>query len=129
MRTKINHDKLYKIQTHSFYDAVITVTETCYSHTETNPLTRQYLTSHLELPDLHWEEAVAVVPLHLEEDNLTEAEKIKVVLETVDALQKAYDSYPNGEITISWTMHRNGPLCPIYLGRDLPHINMNTEGE
>jgi len=56
----------------------------------------------------HWEEAIAVVPLHFDYvDKLTEADKIKVVLETVDALEKAYASYPDGEISINWTMRRN----------------------
>ena len=120
MGTKIDHDKLYKIQTYSFHDAVITVTEACYSRTEIDPPTKPNKWGHTPSPTVHadgsehyykynhWEEAVAVVPLHFDyADNLTEADKIKVVLETVDALKKAYASYPDGEISISWSMRRN----------------------
>ena len=95
MGTKIDHDKLYKIQTYSFHDAVITVTEACYSRTEVDPPTKPNKWGHTPSPTVHadgsehyykynhWEEAVAVVPLHFNyEDNLTEADKIKVVLET-----------------------------------------------
>ena len=120
MGTKIDHDKLYKIQTYSFHDAVITVTESLYSRTEIDPPTKPNKWGHTPSPTVHadgsehyykynhWEEAIAVVPLHFDyEDNLTEADKIKVVLETVDALQKAYASYADGEISISWSMRRN----------------------
>ena len=40
MGTKIDHDKLYKIQTYSFHDAIITVTESCYGRTEIDPPTK-----------------------------------------------------------------------------------------
>ena len=108
MGTKIDHDKLYKIQTYSFHDAIITVTEACYSRTEIDPPKVDTQGRSQSYKYNHWEEAVAVVPLHFDyADNLTEADKIKVVLETVDALQKAYASYPDGEISISWSMRRN----------------------
>jgi len=96
------------------------VTEAFYSRTEIDPPTKPNKWGHTQSPTVHadgsehyykydhWEETVAVVPLHFNyEDNLTEADKIKVVLETVDALQKAYASYPDGEISISWSMRRN----------------------
>ena len=120
MGTKIDHDKLYKIQTYSFHDAIITVTEACYSRTEIDPPTKPNKHGYMQTPTVHadgtehyykyfhWEEAIAVVPLHFDYvDKLTEADKIKVVLETVDALEKAYASYPDGEISINWTMRRN----------------------
>ena len=48
------------------------------------------------------------MPLHFDyADKLTEGDKIQIVLNTVDALKKAYDSYPDGEISISWTMRRS----------------------
>jgi len=120
MGTKIDHDKLYKIQTYSFHDAIITVTEACYKRTEIDPPTKPNKHGHTQSPTVHtdgtehyykythWEEAIAVVPLHFDyADKLTEGDKIQIVLNTVDALKKAYDSYPDGEISISWTMRRN----------------------
>ena len=120
MGTKIDHDRLYKIQTYSFHDAIITVTESCYGRTEIDPPTKPNKHGHTQSPTVHpdgtehyykythWEDAIAVVPLHFDyADNLTEADKVKTVLETVDALEKAYDSYPDGEISISWTMRRS----------------------
>ena len=120
MGTKIDHDKLYKIQTYSFNDAIITVTEACYGRTEIDPPTKPNKHGHTQSPTVHtdgtehyykythWEEAIAVVPLHFDyADKLTEADKVQTVLETVDALEKAYASYPDGEISISWTMRRN----------------------
>ena len=120
MGTKMDHDKLYKIQTYSFHDAIITVTESCYGRTEIDPPTKLNKWGSIPCPTVHadgtehyykhtnWEEAIAVVPLHFDyADNLTEADKIQIVLDTVDALKKAYASYPDGEISISWTMRRN----------------------
>ena len=120
MGTKMQHDMLYKIQTYSFHDAVITVTESCYGRTEIDKPTKPNKHGYTQSPTVHtdgtehyykydhWEETIAVVPLHFDyEDNLTEADKVQTVLETVDALEKAYASYPDGEINISWTMRRN----------------------
>jgi len=120
MGTKIDHDKLYKIQTYSFHDAIITVTESRYGRTEIDPPIKPNKHGHTQSPTVHadgsehyykyrhWEEAIAVVPLHFDYAvDLTEADKVKIVLETVDALEKAYASYPDGEINISWTMRRN----------------------
>jgi len=120
MGTKIDHDRLYKIQTYSFHDAIITVTEACYGRTEIDKPAKPNKHGYMQSPTVHtdgtehyykydhWEETIAVVPLHFDyEDKLTEADKVKTVLETVDALEKAYASYPDGEISISWTMRRN----------------------
>ena len=120
MGTKIDHDKLYKIQTYSFHDAIITVTESCYGRTEIDKPTKPNKHGYMPSPTVHadgsehyykhdhWEDTIAVVPLHFDyTDDLTEADKVKTVLETVDALEKAYTSYPDGEINISWTMRRN----------------------
>ena len=72
MGTKIDHDKLYKIQTYSFHDAVITVTEAFYSRTEVDPPTKPNKWGHTPSPTVHadgsehyykythWEEAIAV---------------------------------------------------------------------
>ena len=49
MGTKIDHDKLYKIQTYSFHDAVITVTEAFYSRTEIDPPTKPNKWGHTPL--------------------------------------------------------------------------------
>jgi len=111
---------LYKIQTYSFHDAIITVTESCYGRTEIDKPTKPNKHGYMPSPTVHadgsehyykhdhWEDTIAVVPLHFDyNDNLTEADKVKTVLETVDALEKAYTSYPDGEINISWTMRRN----------------------
>jgi len=120
MGTKIDHDKLYKIQTYSFHDAIITVTEAFYGRTEIDPPTKPNQWGNIPSPTVHadgtehhykythWEEAIAVIPLQFDyADNLTDADKVKTVLETIDALEKAYASYPDGEISISWTMRRN----------------------
>ena len=120
MGTKMQHDMLYKIQTYSFHDAVITVTESCYGRTEIDKPTKPNKHGYMPSPTVHadgsehyykhdhWEDTIAVVPLHFDyADNLTEADKVQTVLETVDALEKAYASYPDGEISISWTMRRN----------------------
>ena len=120
MGTKIDHDRLYKIQTYSFHDAIITVTESCYGRTEIDKPAKPNKHGYTQSPTVHtdgtehyykydhWEEAIAVVPLHFDyADKLTEADKVKTVLETVDALEKAYNSYPDGEINISWTMRRS----------------------
>lgn len=120
MGTKMQHDMLYKIQTYSFHDAIITVTESCYGRTEIDKPTKPNKHGYMPSPTVHadgsehyykhdhWEDTIAVVPLHFDyNDNLTEADKVKTVLETVDALEKAYTSYPDGEINISWTMRRN----------------------
>jgi len=120
MGTKIDHEKLYKIQTYSFHDAVITVTETCYGRTEIDKPTKPNKHGYMQSPTVHadgsehyykynhWDDTIAVVPLHFDyADDLTEADKVKIVLETVDALKSAYASYPDGEINISWTMRCN----------------------
>ena len=120
MGTKMQHDMLYKIQTYSFHDAIITVTESCYGRTEIDKPTKPNKHGHTQSPTVHtdgtehyykydhWEDTIAVVPLHFDyTDDLTEADKVQTVLETVDALEKAYASYPDGEINISWTMRRN----------------------
>ena len=120
MGTKIDHDKLYKIQTYSFHDAVITVTESCYGRTEIDKPIKPNKHGYMPSPTVHadgsehyykhdhWEDAIAVVPLHFDyADNLTEADKLQTVFQTVDALEKAYASYPDGEINISWTMRRS----------------------
>ena len=120
MGTKMQHDMLYKIQTYSFHDAIITVTESCYGRTEIDKPTKPNKHGYMPSPTVHtdgtehyykythWEDAIAVVPLHFDyADKLTEADKVKTVLETVDALEKAYSSYPDGEINISWTMRRS----------------------
>ena len=120
MGTKMQHDMLYKIQTYSFHDVVITVTESCYGRTEIDKPTKPNKHGYMPSPTVHadgsehyykhdhWEDTIAVVPLHFDyTDDLTEADKVKTVLETVDALEKAYTSYPDGEINISWTMRRN----------------------
>ena len=120
MGTKMQHDMLYKIQTYSFHDAVITVTESCYGRTEIDKPTKPNKHGYTQSPTVHtdgtehyykydhWEETIAVVPLHFDyADKLTEADKLQTVFQTVDALEKAYASYPDGEINISWTMRRN----------------------
>ena len=86
MGTKIDHDKLYKIQTYSFHDAIITVTESCYGRTEIDKPTKPNKHGYMPSPTVHadgsehyykydhWEDTIAVVPLHFDyEDNLTEA--------------------------------------------------------
>ena len=120
MGSKLDHDRLYKIQTYSFHDAIITEPEACYGRTEIDKPAKPNKHGYTQSPTVdtdgtehyykytHWEEVIAVVPLHFDyADKLTEADKVKTVLETVDALEKAYASYPDGEINISWTMRRS----------------------
>ena len=93
-----------------------------------NPLQYTLMALSITTSMTHWEEAIAVVPLHFDyADNLTEADKVKTVLETVDALEKAYASYPDGEISISWTMRRN--CVSISLTSDYPTLNEGVTNE
>ena len=120
MATKIDDVKLYEIQTYFFHDAVITVQETAHKRTEIDKPDGPNEHGHMPSPTIHhdgsehwytwehWEEVIAIVPLHFDySDGLTEADKIKKVIETVDVLENVYALYPDSEISISWTMRRN----------------------
>ena len=96
--TKIDVNKKYTIQTYSFYDAVITV----YWVT---PTTHHDGTEHYYKYD-HHQEVIAVVPLHFSyELDWDDAQKLEQVTDTVDALKKAYEHYPDAEVGVTFTMN------------------------
>ena len=118
MATRIELNKKYQIQTYSFHDAVITVYEECYTRTEIPKPTKPNKYGHTPSPTTHadgtehyykhnqYQEVIAVVPLHFNYDlDWDDTQKLEQVLETVEALRKAYEHYPDSEVGISWTMN------------------------
>ena len=54
----------------------------------------------------NWQDVIAVVPLQFSYDlDWDETQKLEQVLETVEALKKAYRHYPDGEVGVTYTMN------------------------
>jgi len=118
MATRIELNKKYMIQTYTFHDAVITVYEDCYTRTEIDPPTKLNKWGSIPCPTVHadgsehyykydhHQEVIAVVPLHFSYDlDWSDEEKLERVLETVDALKKAYEHWPDAEVGVTYTMN------------------------
>ena len=118
MATRIELNKKYTIQTYTFHDAVITVYEDCYTRTEIDKPTKPNkhghmasLTTHADGTEHyykydHHQEVIAVVPLHFDYDlDWSDEKKLERVLETVDALKKAYQHWPDAEVGVTYTMN------------------------
>lgn len=116
--TKIDVNKKYTIQTYSFHDAVITVYEECYTRTEIDKPTKPNKHGHWVTPTTHHDgtehyykydhhqEVIAVVPLHFSYDlDWDDAQKLEQVTDTVDALKKAYEHWPDAEVGVTFTMN------------------------
>ena len=102
--SRINLDKKYTIQTYSFHDAVITVYEECYNRTEIEKPTKPNKHGHWMTPTT--KDVIAVVPLQFSYDlQWSDQQKLEQVLETVEALKKAYKHYPDGEVGVTYTMN------------------------
>jgi|TARA_R110000744_G_scaffold104615_1_gene200283 hypothetical protein len=116
--TRIDLDKKYTIQTYSFHHAVITVYEECYNRTEIEKPTKPNKHGHMASPTTNadgtehyykyenWQDVIAVVPLQFSYDlDWDDTQKLEQVLETVEALKKAYRHYPDGEVGVTYTMN------------------------